>query len=364
MDGIDLTNLNRQFLFRMKDIGAHKASVAAAFIMARYPGVRVTPHVCYIQAKPPSFYAQFKVVIGGLDNLAARRWINSLLCGLVGVDEEGGVSDPDSVIPYIDGGTEGFAGQLRVTLPRITACFECSIDTFPPPTTFAMCTIAETPRRPEHCVAYAMMKLWPDAFPDRKLDKDSAADMRWLYERAVERAATFGIEGATYILTLGVVKSIIPAIASTNALIAASCVAETVKLASFGSQTMDNYYMYMASEGVYALTQPLDRNPACTACGGAARVYTVGKACTLDELVERLRGDNSLQLSAPTIGSTRGILYTPNPPAGQMAERVAGNLRKTLVELGIEGGDELAVTDPNVFPKDAASLALIVQYVG
>jgi hypothetical protein len=35
---------------------------------------QVRPHVCYIQDKDPSFYRQFKVIIGGLDNLAARRW--------------------------------------------------------------------------------------------------------------------------------------------------------------------------------------------------------------------------------------------------------------------------------------------------
>lgn len=45
---------------------------------------------------------------------------------------EDGVLDPSSIIPLIDGGTEGFKGNVRVIIPGMTACVERTLALYPP----------------------------------------------------------------------------------------------------------------------------------------------------------------------------------------------------------------------------------------
>ena len=58
----------------------------------------------------------------------------------------------------------------------------------------------------------------------------------------------------------GVVKRIIPAVASTNAVIAAACATEVFKLASSCCQCLSNYMNYSDTEGVYTYTFEAEKN--------------------------------------------------------------------------------------------------------
>ena len=356
LDTIDVTNLNRQFLFRKKDVGSSKAETAAAFINQRCPWMKVTAHHGMIQDKDVSFYSSFNVIISGLDNVEARRWLNATVVGLVQFDDDGDI-DPSTIIPIIDGGTEGFSGQARLILPRITSCFECTIDAFPPQTNFPLCTIAETPRRPEHCIAYAFILQWPKEFPEKKLDKDSPNDMQWVFEKAKERADQFNITGVTYMMTLGVVKNIIPAVASTNAIIAAACVNEAVKYITFMSQNLNSYMMYMGAQGVHSHTFCYEKKDDCPVCTQTVRKVAISKNMTLNEFIQKHLIDSALRLKAPSLVSATGTtLYMQKPVALERATKP--NLDKPLSTL-IQNGEELSITDPLL---ESVNLAFAVSY--
>lgn len=286
MDTIDVTNLNRQFLFRPSDVGRSKAVVAAKAIERRVSGVKVTAHHAAIQDRDASFYAQFHVIVLGLDSLEARRHMNAVACGLLSYTAEGN-PDLTTVKPLVDGGTEGLRGHARVLIPGVTPCFECTLWLFPPQRKFPLCTLAETPRSPAHCIEFAKLVLWPRERGEEPFDPDIEEHMAWVYERARKRAAEFGIPGVTLQLTQGVVKNIIPAIASTNAIIAAACTLETLKLVTLASRGLDNYLMYSGGDSVYTLATSYERDPVCPVCGLGLTV-SLPQSATLRTLLDIL----------------------------------------------------------------------------
>ncbi|KAJ3137932.1 hypothetical protein HK100_000230 [Physocladia obscura] len=349
MDTIDVSNLNRQFLFRYKDVGKSKAEVASEFIMNRVSGCKVTPFFGKIQDKDEEYYSQFSIIICGLDSVEARRWMNATIIGMY--DEE----DPSTMKPIVDGGTEGFKGQSRVIIPRNTACYECSLDMQTKPVTFPICTIANTPRLPEHCIQYASLLLWPKSFPETKIDGDDPDHISWLFSEATKRADEFGIRGVTRTLTMGVVKNIIPAIASTNAIVAAATANEAFKLATSCAPIVNNYMMYVGDEGLYTYTFPLEKKPDCPVCGTESVKITISGGWKLQELIDLLLERPGTQLKRPSLRTSTKSLYMQSPK--MLEEATRPNLEKLCSEL-FSSGDTVVVTDANL----PISLQLVITF--
>jgi ubiquitin-activating enzyme E1 C len=165
----------------------------------------------------------------------------------------------------------------------------------------------------------------------------------------------------TYSKTQGVVKNIIPAIASTNAIVAASCCNEALKLATMINPCMglpgsNNYMMYSGDEGIYTYTFEHLQKPDCPVCGHQAKKLDVSRNMTLGELIETLAvrpeayvslvlgpSDKDSQLKKPTLRTSAKSLYYQSPPS--LEKQTRPNLDKKLDEL-VSDGEEVAVSDP------------------
>ncbi|XP_050414452.1 NEDD8-activating enzyme E1 catalytic subunit [Patella vulgata] len=360
MDTIDVSNLNRQFLFRPKDVGKTKAETAANFINQRIPGCNVTAHFAKIQDFDASFYRKFHIIVCGLDSIIARRWINGMLISMLNYED--GELDQSSIIPMVDGGTEGFKGNARVILPGMTACVDCTLDLYPPQVNFPLCTIAHTPRLPEHCIEYVRILLWPKEEPfgaGVAIDGDDPAHVSWILEKSQERANEYNISGITYRLTQGVVKRIIPAVASTNAVIAAACATEVFKLATSCCQPLNNYMNFTDIEGVYTYTFEAEKKEDCVACSQKPQKISFCESDKLQDILTYLLESTTYQMKSPSIttainGKNR-TLYMQSVKS--IEEKTRANLKKSLAELELCSGQELYVADPTT----PSSLTFILQ---
>ncbi|OQD90499.1 hypothetical protein PENANT_c001G02183 [Penicillium antarcticum] len=150
LDTIDLSNLNRQFLFRHEHIKKSKALVAKEVAQKFRPDVKLEAYHANIMDKEFSidWFESFTVIFNALDNLAARRYVNRM-CLAAGV-------------PLIESGTTGFNGQVQVIRKGETECYDCTPKEVPK--TFAICTIRSTPSQPIHCIVWAKSWLLPELF--------------------------------------------------------------------------------------------------------------------------------------------------------------------------------------------------------
>jgi molybdopterin/thiamine biosynthesis adenylyltransferase len=111
-DVVELTNLHRQHLYGVDDVGYPKVEAAAKRLRNLNPYIKVEPLPLSInETNAEDIVEGMDVVVDGLDSMAARYAINRA-CVKLGV-------------PYVFGAAITTTGNLSTIVPEETACLEC-----------------------------------------------------------------------------------------------------------------------------------------------------------------------------------------------------------------------------------------------
>ncbi|GMF48601.1 unnamed protein product [Phytophthora fragariaefolia] len=144
MDTIEKSNLNRQFLFRSKDVQQAKSSVAARAIKDMNPDVNVQSYVSRVGAESEDqfnddFFESLSGVCTALDNVEARLYMDQR-CLFYG-------------LPMFESGTLGTKGNTQIVVPHKTENYGASRD--PPEKSIPICTLKNFPNAIEHTLQWA-----------------------------------------------------------------------------------------------------------------------------------------------------------------------------------------------------------------
>lgn len=145
-DSIEKSNLNRQFLFRSKDIGSQKSDVAADAVISMNPDL--SGHIEAKQDKvgpetenvfDDDFWKPLDFVTNALDNIDARTYVDRRCIFY----EK----------PLLESGTLGTKGNVQVVYPYMTESYSSSQD--PPEKSIPLCTLRSFPNKIDHTIAWA-----------------------------------------------------------------------------------------------------------------------------------------------------------------------------------------------------------------
>ncbi|NXD32169.1 UBA1 enzyme, partial [Spelaeornis formosus] len=146
LDTIEKSNLNRQFLFRAKDLGKFKAESAAAAVADMNPDLKgkIIAHQDRVGAETEDvygdeFFAGIDGVTNALDNVLARQYM-----------------DRRCVFyqkPLLESGTLGTKANTQVVIPFLTESYSSSQD--PPEKSIPSCTVKNFPNAIEHTIQWA-----------------------------------------------------------------------------------------------------------------------------------------------------------------------------------------------------------------
>jgi ubiquitin-like 1-activating enzyme E1 B len=185
LDTIDVSNLNRQFLFRSHHVGQPKALVAKEIALSFNPSAKITAHHGNIKSSEfgIDYFRQFSVVFNALDNVDARKHVNRLCLA--------------TERPLIESGTTGYLGQVFVIKKGETECYECTQKVTQK--VYPICTIRSTPDKMVHCIVWAKecYKLLFGKTGDSMLWEDPEGDDESAFMGLITRPDDMSFDAAT-----------------------------------------------------------------------------------------------------------------------------------------------------------------------
>lgn len=144
MDRIEISNLNRQFLFRRHHVGAPKSRTAAEAAIAMNPSINVVARETRVGTDTEEdfnddFWSGLDLVVNALDNIQSRLYIDGRCVWYHR--------------PLLESGTLGTKANSQVIIPRMTQSYGDSQD--PPEDAIPLCTLRHFPNQIEHTIEWA-----------------------------------------------------------------------------------------------------------------------------------------------------------------------------------------------------------------
>uniref|UniRef100_A0A8C5LD22 Ubiquitin-like modifier-activating enzyme 6 n=1 Tax=Jaculus jaculus TaxID=51337 RepID=A0A8C5LD22_JACJA len=147
-DLIEKSNLNRQFLFRPRHIQKAKSYTAAEATLKINPQLKIDAHMNKVCPATETiyndeFYTKQDIIITALDNVEARRYVDSRCLA--------------NLRPLLDSGTMGTKGHTEIIVPHLTESYSSHRD--PPEEEIPFCTLKSFPATIEHTIQWARDKF-------------------------------------------------------------------------------------------------------------------------------------------------------------------------------------------------------------
>ena len=128
-DNVDPTNIHRQLLYSVEDVGRPKLEAAASRLLGVNPELRIEPHQVTLDASNAlQLVSGYEVVLDGTDNFTARYLVNDA-CVMARK-------------PNVWGSISRFEGQATVFAAENGPCYRCLHPEPPPPGLVPSCAEA------------------------------------------------------------------------------------------------------------------------------------------------------------------------------------------------------------------------------